>query len=210
MGGFEPSGRVARRRPRTLRVATDRTSAGRPMLARYWLVCATQYSRSLRVTRRGGWPEARRGPAAHVIGQGSTPPHRPASRADISVCPAARWCKNGTDARSGGLWRNRAGREASAVCSADSSVDREDDPATMRALQGGLHVAAIIPSGAVHRCSPGGSPSRPASTQTPPLQVYGAWHCGNDACTWSARADASPSSTRRTAGSSIAATGGRR
>jgi len=26
----------------------------------------------------------------------------------------------------------------------------------------------------------------PVGTQTNPLQVYGAWHCGNDACTWSA------------------------
>ena len=26
----------------------------------------------------------------------------------------------------------------------------------------------------------------PGQTQTPSMQVYGAWHCGNDACTWSA------------------------
>ena len=28
--------------------------------------------------------------------------------------------------------------------------------------------------------------SRPIQTQAGSLQVYGAWHCGNDACTWSA------------------------
>jgi hypothetical protein len=30
------------------------------------------------------------------------------------------------------------------------------------------------------------APARPAAAAVTPLQIYGAWHCGNDFCTWSA------------------------
>ncbi|HKD99358.1 MAG TPA: hypothetical protein VKB69_17410, partial [Micromonosporaceae bacterium] len=36
--------------------------------------------------------------------------------------------------------------------------------------------------------SAGHAPPQPAATGTP-IQVYGAWHCGNDACTWAAVRD---------------------
>src|ERR1041385_2519570 len=32
-------------------------------------------------------------------------------------------------------------------------------------------------------------PARPAAAAGTPIQVYGAWHCGDDACTWAAVRD---------------------
>jgi len=36
---------------------------------------------------------------------------------------------------------------------------------------------------AARRREPGGEPAAAAATATP-IQIYGAWHCSNDACTW--------------------------
>jgi hypothetical protein len=53
----------------------------------------------------------------------------------------------------------------------------------VRMLAGAALAALVVPLGAV--AAPAGGPAGPSpAADGTPIQVYGAWHCGNDFCTW--------------------------
>ena len=70
----------------------------------------------------------------------------------------------------------------------------------IRILAAAALVALAIPAGAV--TSLAGMSGQVAAADAPSVQVYGAWHCGNDYCTWGTVRDMTDFDVR-TIGSSI-------
>ena len=63
----------------------------------------------------------------------------------------------------------------------------------VRILAAAALVAVAIPAGVV--AAGAGTGGQAAAAIPTPVQVYGAWHCGNDYCTWGDGADRDASST---------------
>ena len=67
-----------------------------------------------------------------------------------------------------------------------------------------LIVLLIVAFGSAISSANAAKPTPPPPTPTPgpatPIQVYGAWHCGNDACTLGDRPHGKLNSTRRITG----------
>ena len=60
----------------------------------------------------------------------------------------------------------------------------------VRILAAAALVAVAIPAGVV--AAGAGTGGQAAAAVPTPVQVYGAWHCGNDYCTWGTVRDAAP------------------
>ena len=60
----------------------------------------------------------------------------------------------------------------------------------VRILAASALVAVAIPAGVV--AAGAGTGGQAVAVIPTPVQVYGAWHCGNDYCTWGTVRDAAP------------------